>query len=179
MPYPRVCPKLKSGSVLWRYWSCETYFTIDMISHNWNPVWDLACGFDILDPVPILHMSRWLYKIVIWSHHCFDIDSKVFMRFDYWAHKPFVGWVLGERFKDAYGLLYLRVLKVSMPYKIHIFQCMAKIFCVNFQRVPIKFHTKYLTHTLKIYEVIDLRAHKCAPWPHRPDKDSTPWNHFS
>ena len=26
---------------------------------------------------------------------------------------------------------------------------MGKIFCVEFQRVPLKFHTKYLTHTLK------------------------------
>ena len=26
---------------------------------------------------------------------------------------------------------------------------MGKIFCVEFQRVPMKFHTKYLTHTLK------------------------------
>ena len=31
---------------------------------------------------------------------------------------------------------------------MHIFQCMGKIFCVEFQRVPLKFHTKYLTHIL-------------------------------
>ena len=31
----------------------------------------------------------------------------------------------------------------------NIFQCMGKIFCVEFQRVPLKFHTKYLAHTLK------------------------------
>ena len=29
-----------------------------------------------------------------------------------------------------------------------MFQCMGKIFCVEFQRVPLKFHTKYLFHTL-------------------------------
>ena len=33
--------------------------------------------------------------------------------------------------------------------KIYIFQCMGKIFCVEFQRAPLKFHTKFLTHTLK------------------------------
>ena len=33
--------------------------------------------------------------------------------------------------------------------KNHIFQCMGKIFCVEFQRYPLKFHTKYLVHTLK------------------------------
>ena len=46
-----------------------------------------------------------------------------------------------------------------------IFQCMGKIFCVEFQRFPLKFHTKYLTHTLKdvhfIRKLLDLRARKC------------------
>ena len=55
----------------------------------------------------------------------------------------------GGRFKNAYELLNLRALKISMLYRSHIFQCMGKIFCVEFQRVPLKFHTKYLAHTLK------------------------------
>ena len=55
----------------------------------------------------------------------------------------------GARFKNPNVLLNLRALKISMLYKSHIFQCMGKIFCVEFQRVPLKFHTKYLTHTLK------------------------------
>ena len=55
----------------------------------------------------------------------------------------------GGRFKKAYELLNLRALKISVLYKNHIFQCMGKICCVEFQRVPLKFHTKYLTHTLK------------------------------
>ena len=38
--------------------------------------------------------------------------------------------------------------------KTHTFQCMGKIFCVKFQRVPLKFHTKYLTHTLKNVDFI-------------------------
>ena len=45
--------------------------------------------------------------------------------------------------------LNLRALKISLVNKMHIFQCMGKIFCVEFQRGPLKFHTKYLTHTLK------------------------------
>ena len=52
-------------------------------------------------------------------------------------------------FKKTYELLNLRALKISPVNKIHIFQCMGKIFCVVFQRDPLKFHTKYLTHTLK------------------------------
>ena len=58
-------------------------------------------------------------------------------------------WQQGGRFKNAYELLNLRALKIPMLYKNRIFQCMGKIFCVEFQRVPLKFHTKYLTHTLK------------------------------
>ena len=53
------------------------------------------------------------------------------------------------RFNNAYELLTLRALKISMFHKRFIFQCMGKIFCVEFQRYPLKFHTKYLTHTLK------------------------------
>ena len=53
------------------------------------------------------------------------------------------------RFKNTYELLKLRALKFSLVNKIHIFPCMGKIFCVEFQRIPLKFHTKYLTHTLE------------------------------
>ena len=45
--------------------------------------------------------------------------------------------------------LNLRPLKFSHVNKMHIFQWMAKIFCVEFQRGPLKFHAKYLSHTLK------------------------------
>ena len=44
---------------------------------------------------------------------------------------------------------HLWALKLSYVNIIHIFQRMGKIFCVEFQRYPLKFHTKYLTHTLK------------------------------
>ena len=52
-------------------------------------------------------------------------------------------------FQNAYELGNLGALKSSLLNKLHIFQCMGKIFCVELQRVPLKFHTKYLTHTLK------------------------------
>ena len=60
----------------------------------------------------------------------------------------------GGGFKNAYELLNLRALKISMLYKIHIFPYMGKIFCVEFQRVPLKFHRKYHTHTLKDVDFI-------------------------
>ena len=50
--------------------------------------------------------------------------------------------------------------------KNHIFQCMGKIFCVEFHMVPLKFHTKYLTHELEDVDFIhkwkfksSLKAH--------------------
>ena len=54
-----------------------------------------------------------------------------------------------ELFLNTYELLNLRALKFSPVNKIHIFQWIGKIFCVEFQRYPMKLHTKYLTHTLK------------------------------
>ena len=57
--------------------------------------------------------------------------------------------VAGGRLKNTYELLNLRALKFPPVNKIYIFQCMGKIFCVEFQRCPLKFHTKYHTHTLK------------------------------
>ena len=68
----------------------------------------------------------------------------------------------GGRFKNAYELLNLRALKNSMLCKNHIFQRMGKIFCVEFQRVPLKFHTKYLTHTLKEVDFIHRRKLKSS-----------------
>ena len=60
----------------------------------------------------------------------------------------------GGHFKNVYELLNLRALKILMLYQNHIFQCMGKVFCVEFQRVPLKFHTKNLTHTLKDVDFI-------------------------
>ena len=56
---------------------------------------------------------------------------------------------LGGISKNTYELSNLRALKISTLYKNLIFQSKGKIFCVEFQRFPLKFHTKYLTHTLK------------------------------
>ena len=58
----------------------------------------------------------------------------------------YVAW---GHFKNTYELLSLRALKFSLVNKIYIFHCMGKIFCVEFQREPLKFQTKYHTHTLK------------------------------
>ena len=85
-----------------------------------------------------------------WGNHgmcCICCYVLVVLFFFQGQLKPVMG--PGGRFKNPNELLNLRALKISMLYKSHIFQCMGKIFCVEFQRVPLKFHTKYLTHTLK------------------------------
>ena len=66
----------------------------------------------------------------------------------------------GGHFKNTYELLYLRALLISILYKHKIFQCMSKIFCVEFQRFSLKFHTKYLTHTLKDDNLIQCWSFK-------------------
>ena len=51
--------------------------------------------------------------------------------------------------KYSYVFVNLGALKSSLRSKLHSFQCVGKLFCVEFQRIPLKFHTKYLAHTLK------------------------------
>ena len=69
---------------------------------------------------------------------------------------------LGGHFKNAYELVNLRALKSSLLNKLQIFQCIGKIFCVEFQRVPLKFHTKYLTYTVKDTIFIQCSTFKIA-----------------
>ena len=61
-------------------------------------------------------------------------------------HDDVMTWKLfhttGGHFKNTYELWNLRALKFSLGNKIHIFRCMGKIFCVEFQRYPLKFHNK-------------------------------------
>ena len=52
-------------------------------------------------------------------------------------------------FKNAYELVNLGALKFSLLNKLHIFQCMGQIFCVEFQSPLWNSPQKYLTHTLK------------------------------
>ena len=56
-----------------------------------------------------------------------------------WVSAVYVTW---GAFKKK--LSNLRALKISTLCKNYIFQRMGKIFCVEFQRYPLKFHTKYL-----------------------------------
>ena len=52
------------------------------------------------------------------------------------------------RFENTYELLNPRALTISMLCKDRIFQCVGKIWRVEFQRSPSNFHTKYVIHAL-------------------------------
>ena len=65
-------------------------------------------------------------------------------------------WNIREAFQNAYELLNQRSIKIQILYKNCIFPCMDEIFCVEFQRYPLKFHTNYLTHTLKDLYIIQI-----------------------
>ena len=89
--------------------------------------------------------------IVIWSIFSHDTHNRhgiaCSLQWDMWC---FVNSkCVGRGGQNAYELLTLGALKISMFHKKIIFQCMSKVFCVEFQRYPLKFHTIYLTHTLK------------------------------
>ena len=73
----------------------------------------------------------------------------------------------GGAFQSTRELLILSALKFSILYKNEIFHCVGKIFCVEFQRFPLKFHTKYLTHALKDDDFI-----QCFETPPRSQKYS-------
>ena len=51
--------------------------------------------------------------------------------------------------KNIFEVLNGRALKFSDLNETCILQCMDNIFCEEFQREPLKFHTKYFTHTMK------------------------------
>ena len=70
-----------------------------------------------------------------------------------WVGRKVGGWLVRKGVcvfvKNTYELVNLRPLKFSTWCKNHILQGMGKMYCVEFERYPLKFHTKYLTHTLK------------------------------
>ena len=96
-------------------------------------------------------MSRWCFNM------CKPLAGAQFMHI-LWTHNSTFLWVLimismmirgGGHFKNTYEVENPRAFKISMLYENRIFQCMGKIFCVAFQRFPLKFHPKYLIHPLK------------------------------
>ena len=112
------------------------------------------CHIYTLYPKTYAHGSR---SVVVYSGLAPFQSTHILQAYDYYCTSS-----PGGRFKNTYELLNLRALKISKLHKNHIFQCMGKIFCVEFQRVPLKFHTKYLTHTLKDVDFINIWKFKSS-----------------
>ena len=58
--------------------------------------------------------------------------------------------------QKIYELLTQRAPQDSLLYNNGNFQCMGKIFCVGFQRYPLKLDAKHLTHKLKYVFFIEV-----------------------
>ena len=92
-----------------------------------------------------------------------------------WQDSPYI--TFKGRFKNTYKLLNLGALTFSPVNKIHIFQCMGEIFCVEFQRYPFKFHKNIFTMHWNIWfftqnAFLNTPQH---PPPPPPPPDPT-WN---
>ena len=75
---------------------------------------------------------------------------------------------------DTNELLKLRALKFSFLYKNRIFQCMGQIFSGGISTIHWK---SELYLDAKLFELLDLRAHKCfwnAPWNNAPPPPPPP-----
>ena len=99
----------------------------------------------------------------------------LYTRRQWWAFKD------TGRFENAYEFANLRTLRFTILYKSRISQCMGKNFCIEFQRVSLKFHIKHLTHILndmylvamwtfknsQIYQLVSVfeRTHPRPPDP--------------
>ena len=59
----------------------------------------------------------------------------------------------GGRLTKTYDVITLEIsqfIKLLTHREMHILRCMGSKFCVKFQRAPLKFHTKFWTHTPKL-----------------------------
>ena len=132
-------------------WSIEADLVIfiDCLSLIYLIVWYIEAVLLILtDCINILYLSMWFIEAnpVILQRFppCYAF---VYLFFYAFIHSYDLG--MRPPGGNAYKLLILRALKISTLYKICIFQCMVRYFVWEFQRYPLKVHTKYLTHTLK------------------------------
>ena len=113
---------------------------------------NILSGKEILCQENALSANGWPLCWDLWSTMCRQCVK------NWWKYC----WTCAGISKNAYKLVNLKALKFSTQYKSHIIQCMVKIFCVEFQRYPLKFHTKYLIHTLKDVKCVEKWGFKSS-----------------
>ena len=87
---------------------------------------------------------------LLWREHHTVISAQSLVPVGVWSDQHPWNKIWG-RFKKAYELVNLGIFKSSLLNKIHIFQCMGEIFCLQFQNVHLNLHTKYLNHTCNLH----------------------------
>ena len=100
----------------------------------------------------LAHTIKWFERDVCCYHEIFLLCVCLALGIEFtatlicceWKPQPESERERGSHFKNAYKLLNLTGLEISTLYMNCIFQCMGKLFCVEFQRYPLKFHTKIL-----------------------------------
>ena len=130
-----------------------------MIFHrNSNLMKVRFCSYQSYSEVIIMTFCTWYNScaVVACAKFCSDIIAynrvtlkPIFHWIWIMMEKSFVKRAPGDDFEKAYELLNIKFLKFPPLTKMHTFSCMVKIFCVEFQRLPLKFHLKYFIHTLK------------------------------
>ena len=86
---------------------------------------------------------------------CLGLNVLRLFREAIWHHSLLVcyGFLVEAMCSEWDSIIYRLIPAVRMV-DANIFQSTDKIFCVEFQRVPLKFHTKYLSHRLKDVDFI-------------------------
>ena len=156
-----------------RHWLIiETLTVTDMILHftvylSQDEVWDCDKRH---------HLTQWDMKRLSfsWNHfqiHLHEKNCYIFIQNSLfqWSNFSFISICLGiglvpnrsqaitsnngdpgARLTKAYDVTIQRYRNLHAKIedsKIHILRCMGSKFCVKFQRFPLKFHTKFWTHT--------------------------------
>ena len=127
--------------------------TYELLTH-WGRVTHICVGnLTIISPdnglspgrcQAIIRTNAWILLIGPWGTNFSEISIGIQI-FSFKKMHLKVSSAKWRPFCLGLNVLNLRAFKFSPVDKIHIFQCMGKIFCVY----PLKFHTKYLTHTFK------------------------------
>ena len=87
------------------------------------------------------------------SAHC----QAILLKHRYWKLLMVIVKCLLQGISKLFYLLNLRALAMFMLIQNDIFQCLGKIFCVEFQRYPLKFDTNYIKNVYLIY-IIKLKS---------------------
>ena len=92
-------------------------------------------------------LCPWWVACFKWSSHMYHL---LHAYTETWLKQWASCWVPGARLTKAYDVTIQRYRNSHAKIedsKMHILRCMGSKFCVKFQRCPLKFHTKFWTHT--------------------------------